>query len=60
MDKMADPEASVQVDPSENYLRINFFFETTTEQYHWLNRIIAVGTSWKTAEGICYRVEEIP
>lgn len=55
--RLADPEQPV--DPSEYYLRIHLSFETASERYAWLNRIIAVGRGHHVGDGIDYRVFEI-
>ena len=47
------------VDPSDYYFRITPHFETASEQYAWLNRLIAVGIGDRKASGPCYRVYKI-
>ena len=47
------------VDPSEYYFRIAPFFETSSEKYGWLNRIVAVGLGHRLPEGPVYRVFEV-
>lgn len=47
------------VDPSEYYFRIAPFFETSSEKYGWLNRIVAVGLGHRPPEGPVYRVFEV-
>ena len=47
------------VDPSEYYFRIAPFFETASEKYGWLNRIIAVGLGHRPPEGPVYRIFEV-
>ena len=47
------------VDPSKYYFRAAYFFETSSEKYAWLNKIIAVGVLERTAEGIAGVVYEI-
>ncbi|HLZ20469.1 MAG TPA: DUF3237 domain-containing protein [Smithellaceae bacterium] len=44
------------VDPSEIYFRSTPVFETGSEKYGWLNRIIAVGAGRRTSAGIEYAV----
>ena|ERR1035438_4051633 len=56
MDRLARSEP---VDPSEYYLRIAPRFETGSEQYDWLNRILAVGTGHRLPAGPIYDVYEI-
>lgn len=38
------------VSPSEYYMRVSARFETAAPQYSWLNRILAIGVSERTAE----------
>jgi hypothetical protein len=47
------------VDPSEYYFRIAPRFETGSGKYAWLNRILAVGTGKRLADGPVYDVYEI-
>lgn len=47
------------VDPSEYYFRTTPVFETGSETYGWLNRIIAVGTGRRTPTGVGYTVYAI-
>jgi hypothetical protein len=47
------------VDPSEYYLRTTPVFETGSEKYGWLNRIVAVGIGKPTPPGISYTVYAI-
>ena len=47
------------VDPSEYYFRIAPFFETASEKYGWLNRIISVGLGHRPPEGPVYRIFEV-
>ncbi len=47
------------VEPSEYYLRNTPYFETGSEKYGWLNRIVAVATGSRRATGPSYRVYEI-
>jgi hypothetical protein len=44
------------VDPSEYYFRITPVFETASEKYGWLNRIVAVGIGQVIPSGIAYKV----
>lgn len=44
------------VDPAEYYFRVAPFFETASEEYGWLNRIVAVGIRTRTPRGVGYRV----
>jgi len=47
------------VDPSEYYFRTAPFFETSSEKYGWLNRIIAIGTGYRLPSGPVYDVFEV-
>jgi hypothetical protein len=47
------------VDPSEYYFRIAPFFETSSEKYGWLNRIVAIGLGDRPPGGPVYRVFEV-
>lgn len=47
------------VDPSEYYLRIAPFFETSAERYSWLNGIVSVGAGGRTPAGVAYELFEI-
>jgi hypothetical protein len=47
------------VDPAAYYFRTAPFFETGSEKYAWLNRIVAVGVGERTAKGPRYTVFEI-
>jgi len=47
------------VDPSEYYFRITPYFETGSEKYGWLNRIVSVGIGNRTPKEVHYSVFEI-
>ncbi len=47
------------VDPSEYYFRTTPYFETGSEKYSWLNRIVAVGYGERTQAGVSYKVYAI-
>lgn len=47
------------VDPSEYYFRTAPFFETSSEKYGWLNRIVTVALGHRLPDGPVYRVFEI-
>ena len=47
------------VDASEYYFRTTPHFETASEKYSWLNRIIAVAMGDRRATGPLYRVYKI-
>ena len=44
------------VDPSEYYFRTTPVFETASEKYGWLNRIVAVGIGRITPTGVAYQI----
>jgi hypothetical protein len=44
------------VDPSEYYFRVAPLFETASEKYAWLNRVLAVGVGRRTSGQVGYRV----
>jgi len=54
--RMARGEA---VAPSEYYFRTAPFFETGSEKYAWLNRLVAVGLGERTPTGVAYAVYAI-
>jgi hypothetical protein len=47
------------VDPSKYYFRDAYFFETSSEKYAWLNKILGVGAFELTATGVSGTVYEI-
>jgi hypothetical protein len=47
------------VSPSEYYLRASPFFETASEKYGWLNRIVAIALGHRLSSGPVYQVFEI-
>ncbi len=48
-----------KVDPAEYYFRTAPFFETASEKYSWLNRVICVATGDRRADGPVYDVFEV-
>ncbi len=46
-------------DPANYYFRFIALFETGAPDYHWLNRIVAVGIGERLVEGPLYNVFEI-
>ena len=52
-------ERGEPVDPSEYYFRIAPRFETSSREYAWLNRILAIGTGQRLPAGPVYDVYEI-
>jgi hypothetical protein len=61
----ASPEVSARiargerVGPSDYYLRTAPFFETSSPQYSWLNKIVSVGIGERQPDGVTYEVFEI-
>ena len=51
--------AGEAVDPSEYYFRIAPLFETASERFSWLNRIVCVGEGERLKEGPRYTVYEM-
>jgi len=45
--------------PGERYWRITPAFETASEKYAWLNRIVAVGVSYTVPQRVSYRIFQI-
>lgn len=56
MDRLARGEA---VEPTEYYFRITPLFETGSQKYTWLNRIITIGIGHREAHGPVYYIYEI-
>jgi len=47
------------VNPSEYYARVTIYYETASEKYGWLNRIVSVASGHRVAGGAIYQVFEI-
>ncbi len=56
MEQIAKGEA---VDPASYYFRTNPMFETASEKYDWLNRVLAIGLGHRFADGPVYSVFEV-
>ena len=56
MDRMTRGE---NVSPSEYYMRATPYYETASEKYGWLNRIVSVAYGHRMAGGAIYQVFEI-
>jgi hypothetical protein len=52
-------EMGEEVDPGSYYFRMNPIFETSSKKYDWMNRIIAVGTGIRRADGPVYSIFEV-
>jgi hypothetical protein len=58
-DVVARIEKGEVVDPTSYYFRINPLFETANANYDWLNRVVAVGSGHRQADGPIYSVFEV-
>jgi hypothetical protein len=58
-DVMAKVARGEPVDPNSYYFRITPTFETSSEKYGWMNKILAVGIGERTASGPNYDIFEI-
>jgi len=58
-DVIARLEKGEAVDPATYYFRIAPIFETAAQQYDWLNRVIAIGTDYRRADGPIYSIFEV-
>jgi hypothetical protein len=47
------------VGPRDYYMRVVTTFETASEKYHWLNRVVAVAHGHRLPNGAIYNVFEI-
>src|SRR5262247_4900027 len=56
MDRMARGEI---VNPSEYYMRVTPYYETASEKYGWLNRIVSVAYGHRMQGGAIYQVFQI-
>src|SRR5262245_31310604 len=56
LDRIARGES---VNPSEYYMRATPYYETSSEKYGWLNRIVSVAYGHRMAGGAIYQVFEI-
>jgi hypothetical protein len=52
-------EKGEEVDPASYYFRINPLFEAPAGKYEWLNRVVAIGTGHRFADGPVYSVFEV-
>jgi hypothetical protein len=48
-----------KVDPSKYYFRMVPQFETSSEKYSWINRLVAVASGQREASGPIYTVYEV-
>jgi hypothetical protein len=56
LDRIARGEA---VSPNDYYLRASPYFETSSEKYGWLNRVVALATGHRLPGGPIYQVFEV-
>jgi len=56
---MARLAAGEMVDPASYYFRMAPVFETSSEPYAWINKIVAVGMGRREPAGPIYTVEEV-
>jgi hypothetical protein len=56
LDRIARGE---KVNPSEYYMRATPYFETASQKYGWLNRVVSVAYGHRVAGGAIYQVFEI-
>jgi len=58
-DVMARINAGEPVDPGSYYFRISPVFETASDRYGWINRLVAVGAGHREPGGPIYSVFEV-
>ncbi len=58
-DVLARIDSGEAVDPESYYFRISPMFETASERYDWLNRIVAIGVGHRLPQGPVYSVFEV-
>ena len=58
-DVLARIDSGEAVDPESYYFRISPMFETASERYGWLNRIVAIGVGHRFPQGPVYSVFEV-
>jgi len=56
LDRIARGE---KVNPTEYYMRVTPYFETASQKYGWLNRIVSVAYGHRMAGGAIYHVFEV-
>jgi Protein of unknown function (DUF3237) len=56
LDRIARGES---VNPSEYYMRATPYYETASEKYAWLNRIVSVAYGHRVAGGAIYQVFQV-
>jgi Protein of unknown function (DUF3237) len=58
-DVIAQLDRGESVDPSAYYFRIAPVFETASERFGWLNRVVAIGTGHRSPSGPIYNIFEV-
>jgi Protein of unknown function (DUF3237) len=58
-DVLARIDRGEEVDPQSYYFRVSPMFETASETYGWLNRIVAVGIGHRLLQGPVYSIFEV-
>lgn len=58
-DVLARIDKGEAVDPRSYYFRVSPMFETASETYGWLNRIVAIGVGHRLSQGPIYSVFEV-
>jgi hypothetical protein len=58
-DVIAQLDRGEAVDPSTYYFRIAASFETASDRFGWLNRVVAVGTGHRSPSGPIYNIFEV-
>lgn len=58
-DVLAQVNRGETVDPSAYYFRAAIFFETSSERYAWMNKLIAIGSGYREPAGPRYQVFEV-
>jgi len=58
-EQMANPETAHEIDPNQYYFRTTPYFETSSEKYDYLNKIVSVGVGRKTKNGISYKIYRV-
>jgi hypothetical protein len=56
---MARLAAGQAVEPGSYYFRIAPSFETGSQKYGWMNRLLAIGVGHREPDGPIYRIEEV-
>jgi hypothetical protein len=56
---IAQLERGEPVDPSAYYFRLAPLFETASDRFGWLNRVVAVGTGHRLPSGPIYNIFEV-